>query len=431
MMPTAFSPAPDDVARRGPGMPTGPGRSTVAVRRGAWLCGVILAVISSVTALRDASAQSSWDGSQSTSFNDKRNWTPQPSLGAGVNTFTTSTNTFLFGSTIPNGPTLTLGGNLTVTAITVQTGTALTLGGANTLTLSATNGLTRAAASSGTQTFSFTTLTMGANQTWDINGTGQMVISAAIDDGANTYNLTKTGTGLLVLSGVNTYSGTTTVSGGTLIVASGGSISSNSVATVGAGAHLKVNGSAGAVTVNGMLSGSGTVGAVTLNSGGTLAVGNSPGQLNAASATWNAGSTFQFEIINATGTAGIDWDFLSVAGILDLTSISSANKMNLTVLSTGLLNYATSTDYTWVFAKAASMTGTDSWISGLNVTDRFTIESTGFNDGTQPGSGFQVVTGTDGGYATLSLRAVPEPGSASLVALGLVTLLLRKRRGRR
>jgi hypothetical protein len=79
------------------------------------------------------------------------------------------------------------------------------------------------------------------------------------------------------------------------------------------------------------------------------------------------------------------------------------------------------------------LSGTASWISGLDVTDRFTIDSTGFNGNNQPGRGFKVVTGTDGGVATLSLQAVPEPSSGALVglALGAWSLLRARRSGLR
>jgi autotransporter-associated beta strand protein len=241
-------------------------------------------------------------------------------------------------------------------------------------------------------------------------------------------SLAKSGAGAVTLSASNSYTGATTVSGGTLIVAQGGSIGSSSSTTVGSGAHLKVNGRAGAVSVSGTLSGSGTVGTMTLNSGAKLAVGNSPGLLTASSATWNAGSTFQFEIVNATGTAGTDWDLFSATGVLDLTSIRSSSKMNLEVLSAGLQNYLVDTEYTWVFAKAASLGGVESWISGLDVTDRFAIDSTGFNGGTPPGRGFRVLTGTDGGFATLSLKAVPEPSSGALLVAGLAALAVMRRR---
>jgi len=364
--------------------------------------------------------------------------------GSGNLTYDGPGTLILAGNNTYTGGTSIHGGTLEVSSI--ADGAASHLGTEGYLAFGG-NGGTFRYAGTGAQTSTRTLWFNIANASAAIDvssATGTLTLSSAA--GTRDQNFTKLGAGRLNLGGAisgnatvtvnggtlstaasNSYTGATTVSGGTLIVDTGGSIAS-STTTVGSGAHLKVNGTAGAVNVNGTLSGSGTVGAMTLNSGSTLAVGNSPGLMTATSATWNAGSTFQFEIINATGTAGTSWDFLSVTGALDLTSISASSKMNLTVLSTALQNYGVDTMYNWVFAKAASLTGTQSWTAGLDVTDRFAIDSTGFNGGTQPGRGFKVVTGTEGGLATLSLQAVPEPGSASLVAIGLATLLMKKRR---
>jgi autotransporter-associated beta strand protein len=87
-------------------------------------------------------------------------------------------------------------------------------------------------------------------------------VSGAIQDNGGTGgSLVKVGTGTLTLSGINTYTGATTVNAGTLIV--NGSIASSPV-TVNAGATL---------------AGIGTVGATTIMSGGTFAPGNSPGTM--------------------------------------------------------------------------------------------------------------------------------------------------------
>jgi hypothetical protein len=173
------------------------------------------------------------------------------------------------------------------------------------------------------------------------------------------------------------------------------------------------------------------VGAVTLTSGSLLKPGNSPGLLTASAATWAAGSTYQWEIDNATGTAGRNWDVFSVTGALDLSALSSG-QMNLVLQSLSIENYNTSTSYTWVIAKAGSFTGVGAGVTDL--TSLFNINSAAFNGGAEanlPNGGFKVVTGTDGSLRTLELMAIPEPSTGSMLALGLaglvVTRLLRRK----
>jgi hypothetical protein len=142
-----------------------------------------------------------------------------------------------------------------------------------------------------------------------------------------------------------------------------------------------VNGVAGGVTVNlgGSLGGSGRVGAVTLTSGSFLKPGNSPGLLTASEASWAAGSTYQWEIDNATGVAGTNWDLFSVTGALDMSALSSGPKMNLVLESLSIANYSTSTSYSWVIAKAASFTGIAGGVQDL--TNLFNLNADAFNGG--------------------------------------------------
>jgi autotransporter-associated beta strand protein len=225
----------------------------------------------------------------------------------------------------------------------------------------------------------------------------------------------------------NTYTGGTLVRGGTLMVDTGGSIV-NSSATVSSGATLKVNGVAGAVVLNGILSGTGTVGALTMNAGSTLNPGDTIGKLTASSASFAAGSTYNFGIASVTGAAGTAADLFSVTGALDLSAISSSSKMNLALQSLSLVGFNVDSQYSWTLAEAGSFTGAE-WVAGTDVTDRFVIDSTGFNAGTQPGRGFNVKTASEGGLVKLVLNAVPEPTTGSLFFMaGMLWAINRRRR---
>jgi hypothetical protein len=201
------------------------------------------------------------------------------------------------------------------------------------------------------------------------------------------------------------------------------------------GGLLRVNGTAGGVTVNngGSLEGSGTVGAVTLTSGSFLKPGNSPGLLTASSSSWAAGSTYNWEIDQATGgTAGVNWDVFSVVGALDLSALSSAAQMNLVLNSLPSMDdFSATTQYSWVIAQAGSFTGTG-LTDGANLTELFNINATDFNAGVGPANGWRVEVGTDANnLRTLNLMAVPEPSTGSMLGLGLAglvaTRLLRRK----
>jgi T5SS/PEP-CTERM-associated repeat protein/autotransporter-associated beta strand protein len=105
----------------------------------------------------------------------------------------------------------------------------------------------------------------------------------------------QTGSGTTILTGVNTYTGATSVDAGTLWV--NGSIVAES--TVNSG---------------GTLGGTGAVGNVTVGSGGTLAAGNSIGNLASGNIVANSGAVLQFEVdaagnsdtLNVTGSVMID-----------------------------------------------------------------------------------------------------------------------------
>ena len=244
----------------------------------------------------------------------------------------------------------------------------------------------------------FGTVTTGYGVT---NVSVNMALNGVISGGGA---LIKTNANTLTLGGANTYAGGTTINQGALVV----------------------NGSVGDVRVNatGSLGGSGTVGAVTLTSGSFLNPGNSPGLLTAASSSWAAGSTYNWEIDQASGgTAGVNWDLFSVTGALDLSALSSTAKMNLVLQSLPAMDdFSASSEYSWVFAQAGSLLGAG-LADGTNVTDLFNITATAFNSGVVPNGGFKVEVGTTDGLRTLNLMAVPEPSTGAMLVLGLVGLV--------
>ncbi|MGC4013861.1 MAG: autotransporter-associated beta strand repeat-containing protein [Luteolibacter sp.] len=159
--------------------------------------------------------------------------------------------------------------------------------------------------------------TSNGNHTFNVaNGTNaaDLTVSAPISGHFGGEKITKSGTGTLVLSGSNTYTGGTTVSAGTLLLLNtAGSGAGTGATTVAVGATLGGTGSAsGAVTVN-----------------GTLAPGNGGiGTLATGSLTLAAGSTAAFEI----GTTTSVGDGVQVNGDVTL----GGGNLNLTDLAPGI-----------------------------------------------------------------------------------------------
>ncbi len=173
-----------------------------------------------------------------------------------------------------------------------------------------------------------------------VGGTASQSTGSSVS-GNGTLN--KQGSGTLVFSEANDYTGATTVNVGTLQVATTGATDSNTVVADGT---LVVDGEIdGDVTVNGgTLKGTGTVtGDVTVNTGGTLAPGNSPGVISTSDLNLAAGSASDFEIqdTNSAGaTAGTDYDQVNVTGTVTIDPSAT-----LTVDTTGSTDITAGEEY--------------------------------------------------------------------------------------
>jgi autotransporter-associated beta strand protein len=72
--------------------------------------------------------------------------------------------------------------------------------------------------------------------------TNTLTVEGAIGDGGSGYSLTKNGNGTLVLAGTNTYTGNTTIQGGTMELAQNTpTLANGSTVAIASGAHLKLD----------------------------------------------------------------------------------------------------------------------------------------------------------------------------------------------
>lgn len=179
----------------------------------------------------------------------------------------------------------------------------LTLGG-NTAHQSTFSGAIHLGTASQTSRGIVVTAAAGGEVTFSGNiqdPTGQDASEAAA--AAALTAVTKTGDGVVILSGNNTYAGSTAVDAGTLLV--NGSL---------------VNTAAVVVNSTGTLGGIGSInGPVTINDGGTLAPGASAGQitlangLNMSAAGTGANLVWQLAALS-TENPGVGFDFVSITG---------------------------------------------------------------------------------------------------------------------
>ena len=313
---------------------------------------------------------------------------------------------------------------ITLDRTTAGAGRSLALGSAsggvssltfnNGATLTVTGG---ASATGGTSTFTYgntagtggnlSKVILNSNATIKVeNGATAntaVILNGVVDDSGRGFGLIKQGTGSVTLSGINTYSGTTNITGGTLKLGNGGSIANSSQIIVGANTTLDVSAVAftlGASSAQ-QLSGSGTiVGNVNVGTTGTLAIGNSsPGTMTFdGNIGLTTGSVSNFEINSIT--LG-NYDLAAAAALGSQTVDFSGGTLNL------------------LFQSGFSTLG------AVKLFDFDTYTGTGFTSVVPTGlaAGLSATFNAANGIVTV----IPEPRAALLGCLGLVALLRRRR----
>ena len=219
-------------------------------------------------------------------------------------------------------------------------------------------------------------------------------------------SLVKNGSGTTTLNATNTYTGTTTVSSGMLLVNGDNSAASGAV-TVASGASLGGSGIIG--------------GATTIQSGGFLAPGNSPGILTFSSAlTLATGSFTNMEIAGTTRGTGYDGidvgGALTYGGALTLTSNTLIGVGTYNLFDFTGDNASESGDFTSIILSGTAY-ASNAFIQNGDVWDAIVDNQT---------YTFSQVTGN----LVVATTAVPEPETFALLG-GLLALMYELGRRRR
>jgi len=187
---------------------------------------------------------------------------------------------------------------------------------------------------------------------------------------SGTGTVNKSGAGTVVFAGTSTHTGATTVQAGTLLV-SGSAV-----------------GSAETVQTGAALGGTGAVGSVSVQSGGTISPGmplGDPGRLATNAETWAGGGKYLWELKDASVTPqppelGAGWDWLDINGALTI-SATSANKFIIDIDTIQAdntpgqaLNFNGGDNYSWLIARTTTGFGT------TFSADKFTLDSMNFQN---------------------------------------------------
>jgi autotransporter-associated beta strand protein len=232
------------------------------------------------------------------------------------------------------------------------------------------------------------------------NAAGRSTFSAAITGAGN---LNKTGAGILDLTAANTYTGTTTVSAGTLLVngrTAGGNLLVQSSATLG---------------------GSGTVGGATTIRG-THSPGNSPGiQTFSSSLTYDSANVLWELTANTTSNSPLAYDQIVVGGDLSFTGTTTLSlSFNFDGSTVAWGNDFWDSDRRWLLYDVAGVT-TGFTSSSFTINAMDWVDGSGQSFSTNRAAAFFSLN-AEGSDIYLDYSAVPEPSTYALLILAGVGL---------
>jgi autotransporter-associated beta strand protein len=229
------------------------------------------------------------------------------------------------------------------------------------------------------------TLTLRGTSTHD-NTIGGAIVNNST---TNITSLTKTDAGKWILDGVSTYTGSTTISAGTLEV--NGSISSTSAVSVAAA---------------GTLSGIGTVGPVSVS--GTISGGVVIGKLTTGALTLNSSGVNWFEISEAIGNPGESWDVVD-AGVNSVNVLAtSAAPFKFKLNAIDLVDFDPDASYSW-----PAIVGSVQNFSA----DKFTIDDIAFTNDLRGGTFSVANTGSSLNVQFMNNRSpVAQPTNVTFAA---------------
>jgi uncharacterized repeat protein (TIGR01451 family) len=204
---------------------------------------------------------------------------------------------------------------------------------------------------------------------------------------------------------------------GDVLISGGFTVTGDVTVAVGAVGAFKVDGAlVGNLTLNGgqFTGANGSVDDVTLNNGLLSPGANGVTILNMDNLILNSGA-YQWNITNATGTAGVNWDLLRVGGGSGTINLSGAGIGAITVRVSSALatlpNFFHSAAGSWMIAEGGSVSGF--------AANKFVVDDSGFTPSSEGGIWTVSTSGGDlylnyapGAPIDLTIRMTDNPEPA-------------------